>query len=479
MTITSNGIAAAGNSNGNGHRPSPTPAAFPPAAEAGALQTLELPAAEGLEGQPPQFRGGGFGLRRRRTHLKRSTRGWSRAIIWSLIGLTGFGLAYGSVARIETSISANGQLRPVGGSFELFPPFTAPIKRVLVRDGQLVKAGQPLVELDSEDAQRQRLELEALRDLWRQEANQAALQLGLPAMPVQGLEQRLGLHDQLQDTALRRKAADERRLRSAASFREQNSDLQALIRKRAINNNIQLRMEGLLQQGAISRLELYRQEERNVELDGLIHRTEQQLEAARRDIGESDANLKQVGSSNRRLLYGQYVEARRQLLETGSRLAQLQSRLRLGILRAPVAGKVFDLRAKPGELASGHVLARIVPQQALEVELAISNRDIGFLKPGQPVDVRVTSFPFTDYGSLRGTISRIGADALPADSRTNQEVFPAIVRLERVQLERRGQSYALHPGMAVSGLIQLGSRPLLALLNDRFGTFWESTRSIR
>jgi HlyD family secretion protein len=419
------------------------------------------------------------GARRRRTHLQRTTRGWSRAIIWSLIGLTGFGVAYGSVARIETSISAEGRLRPVGGSFELVPPFTAPIRKVLVREGQLVVAGQPLVELDGENAARQWQELAGLRRLWSQEANQAALQLGLPALPLEGSEQRLALQDQLRDTALRRKAANERRLRSLASIGEQSSALETLRQKRTINANIQRRMEGLVRQGAISRLELDRQEERNVELDGLIHRTEQQLEAARRDLGESEANLDQVGSGNRRLLYGQYSEARRQLLETSTRLEQLQSRLRLGVLRAPVEGMVFDLRAKPGELAAGHSLLRIVPQQSLEVELSVSNRDIGFLRPGLPVDVRITSFPFTDYGSLRGTILRVGADALPPDARSNQEVFPAIVRLESSQLERRGKRYALRPGMAVSGLIQLGNRPVLALMNDRIGAFIESLRAIR
>jgi HlyD family secretion protein len=388
-------------------------------------------------------------------------------------------VAYGSVARIETSISASGRLRPVGGSFELIPPFSAPIRRVLVREGQLVEAGQPLVELDGENAARQWQELAGLRRLWRQEANQAALQLGLPAMPMEGAEQRRALQDQLRDTALRRKAADERRLRSVASLREQSSDLKTLRQKRLINASIQARMEGLVRQGAISRLELDRQEERNVELDGLILRTEQQLEAARRDLGESRANLDQVGSGNRRQLYGQYIEARRQLLETSTRLEQLQSRLRLGVLRSPVEGMVFDLRAKPGELAAGHSLLRIVPQRSLEVELSVSNRDIGFLKPGLPVDVRVTSFPFTDYGSLRGTILRVGADALPPDARTSQEVFPAIVRLESNRLERRGKRYALRPGMAVSGLIQLGNRPVLALMNDRIGAFLESLRAVR
>jgi len=416
-------------------------------------------------GSPPQ----------RRTHLPRSTRGWSRAIVWSLSGLSVFGVVVGWLARIDSSVTASGKLRPMGGSFDVSAPIQAPIRRVLVREGQSVRAGQPLVQLEELDAGRQSRDLLALRELWRKDANQAAQQLGLPALAVDGRE----LAAQMRDTDLRRRAADQRRLRSAATVRQQISDLQALERKQAINNGIHHRMEGLVRQGAISRLELDRQEERQVDLEGTIRRTRQEILSAQGGLAESELNLEQVGSLNRRQLYERYDEARRQLLETSTRLEQLRSRLKLGRILAPAAGEVFDLKAKEGELALARPLLRIVPRRALEVELAISNRDIGFLAPGMPVDVRITSLPFTDYGSLRGTLTRIGADALPVDPGTNQQMFPAVVRLDRSALIHQGRPYPLRAGMAVSGLIQLGTRPLLALIYDRIGGFLDSTRSMR
>jgi hypothetical protein len=68
---------------------------------------------------------------------------------------------------------------------------------------------------------------------------------------------------------------------------------------------------------------------------------------------------------------------------------------------------------------------------------------------------------------------------MPADPKNPQDYFPAIVQLDRNQLERRGRLYGLRPGMAVSALIQLGPRPVISLISDRFGGFMESTRSIR
>jgi HlyD family secretion protein len=72
------------------------------------------------------------GYRRRRTTLPSSTRGWSRATVWSLIGLTAFSVVYGFTAKLDSSVSANGELRPSGGVAEIKPPFNSFVERVRV-----------------------------------------------------------------------------------------------------------------------------------------------------------------------------------------------------------------------------------------------------------------------------------------------------------------------------------------------------------
>ena len=75
-------------------------------------------------------------LHRRRVTLSRSARRWSRGIMWSLVGLTGFSVIYGMVARIETSIDANGKLEPKLGVAKVSAPFAAIVGKVLVKDGE-------------------------------------------------------------------------------------------------------------------------------------------------------------------------------------------------------------------------------------------------------------------------------------------------------------------------------------------------------
>lgn len=448
-------------SEGNGPSPVPTLLAPPPAPSP---QT----------GQRPR------GHRQRRTTLPRSTRGWSRAIVWSLIGLTGFGVVYGSLARMDTSINANGKLRPIGGVIDISASIGGRVQRLLVKEGQLVVPGQVLVVLDDRALLQQRLELQAMQQLWQKEARLLGRELGLPGQSLAKPADRREWAVETGETALRETLAEQEKQRSLISLKQQVGDLGTLRQKYRINDSITKRMRALVRQGAMAQLELDRQNERQLELLNTIRRSEQEIQASRRKVTESELNRQQITAANAKQLYPLYDNARQQLFDLSSRLVELNERIRHSQLRSPGRGRVFDLRIKAAETLQAHApLMKLVPERGLEAELAISNRDIGFLSPGMPVEVRVTSFPFTDFGSLKGRLLRVGADVLPADPQNPQDYFPAIVQLERSELERQGRRYGLRPGMAVSALIQLGTRPVISLVSDRFGGFMESTRSIR
>jgi HlyD family secretion protein len=420
------------------------------------------------------------GFRRRRTTLPRSTRGWSRGIVWSLIGLTTFGTIYGLIARIDSSISAVGRLRPVGGVMEVRVPFNALVEEVLVREGGRVVKGQPLLKLREAAVRQQLANVERMRSIWVKEVAITANQLGLPmALPRDDATSQ-ELQDEVNELRLREAAASQERARSEINLRQQISDLESLRRRYALNDNISQRMESLIRQGAMARLELDRQNERQEELAATIRRTEEEVNSAQRRIEEIGFKQQQIPAAERKQLYAQYDNARQQLLEAEGRLMDLRDRLDLGRLRSPGAGQVFDLAVKAGEVATtAQPVMQIVPEKGLEAQLTVFNRDIGFVRTGLPVDVRVDSFPFTDYGALKGTVTRISADVKPPDALHPQPYFPVTIRLSQTKLSRNGKVYPLRPGMSVSSLINIGQRPVLSLIFDRIGSFFESTRGIR
>ncbi|MFM2158481.1 MAG: hypothetical protein RLZZ124_955, partial [Cyanobacteriota bacterium] len=183
------------------------------------------------------------GARQRRTTLPRATRGWSRSIVWSLIGLTVFAALYSLFARIDSSIEASGKLRPVGGLTTVSSPFNTLVERVLVREGQLVTAGQPLVLLRDQAMRLQRSQLLAIQAAWRKEVELLAYQLGLPAAIPRDPAARRQLEVSQLEVRLRTLAALEERARSVINTRQQISDLRGLERKLAINQEITERLQ--------------------------------------------------------------------------------------------------------------------------------------------------------------------------------------------------------------------------------------------
>lgn len=420
------------------------------------------------------------GHRQRRTTLPRATRGWSRSIVWSLIGLTVFTTLYGLLAKIDSSIEASGTLRPVGGVTSVSAPFSALVERVLVREGQLVSAGQTLLVLRDDALLQQRRQLLAIQAAWRKEVESLATQLGLPASLPDDPTARRQLQVAELEVRLRSLAALEEEARSVINTQQQLSDLQGLQSKLEINRQTTERLRDLNTAGAISRLDLDRQRERQIEVEIALRRTQLEVESGRRRERESQYRTRQISVANLKQLFTAFDNARQQLRESETRLVDLNERIRLSTLRAPISGRIFDLSVRRGELSSAARPAlKIVPRVALEASLEIGNRDVGFVSVGMPVEVRVASFPFTDYGFLKGTLTRLSPDAQPVDPSRPQESFQAIVRLNASSLKRGDRVYELRPGMAVTGLLQLGPRPVISLLGDRITGFLDASRTIR
>ena len=120
----------------------------------------------------------------------------------------------------------------------------------------------------------------------------------------------------------------------------------------------------------------------------------------------------------------------------------------------------------------------IVPKGDLRARVFIPNKDIGFVKYGQDVKVRVDAFPFTKYGELIGQVTII-ADALPPNSSYNYYHFPISIELYKSYLELDEMSVPLCNGMSVTANLKLRDKPVISLISDIFVDQTESVKSIR
>ncbi|MCP9858195.1 MULTISPECIES: HlyD family secretion protein [unclassified Cyanobium] len=418
-------------------------------------------------------------LGRRRVTLPRSTRVWSRAIVWSLIFITTGGTIYGLVAQIESSVASPGTLRPIGGVSELAPPLNGLVQQVLVKNGQQVQRGQVLVRLRDDSGPTILNNLKRIQAFWTSEVRVLARQLNIGPLPTEPDALAQLMADEL-ELQLRVEASQRELARTKFQSGQQWIDLQGLRAQLSTNENISARMRSLVSQGAMAQLDLDRQLERQQQIITSMKRTENEWKSSVQRVEEARLKSLQIPAAERRQVFTRFNNARQQLIEVNSKLSDQQQRASFQLLRAPISGKVIDVKAKVGELSSpAEPVLRILPNSPLEAHLDVSNRDVGFLRKGMKVDIRIDSFPSTEYGSITGFITSISDDALPPDEKNPTEHFSVSVKLNKQQLSRRGVNYSLRPGMSITGLINLNSRPALSLITDRFNRFFESSRTIR
>jgi hemolysin D len=463
---------------------------------------------------------------------------WSRGIVWSIIGVTSLALIWAAVARLEEAVPAQGELQAQGATQEIKVPSNGVVKTVYVEDGDTVKQGQKLLSLDSSAAAAQNDSLKNIQGNLRQEnALYSALmndQVSTPSAAILKLnpglaslarsrvalanENRLfraelnnkgGSLNVSQQERLQSSQAELTSRRQAAQlevsqFQEQlgqaKSQLAGAIDVLKINQGIMKDIEPLQESGALSRVQYLNQvqevRKQQVEVDRLtqeiarlnfaISQARQKLTntvaTSRKDLltqmADNDKKIAEIDSQFSKAL----VENQKKLDETASQLSQAQQVLRYQDVKSPIDGVVFDLKAAPGYVANPNTnesLLKVVPIRNLVAKVYIRNQDIGFVREGMKADVRIDSFPFSEFGDVKGKLTFLGDDALPPTEERKYVSFPAKVTLDRQFMKIQGKEVKLQSGMSVSVNIKTRDRSVLSIFTDLFSRQVEPLKNVR
>ena len=353
-------------------------------------------------------------------------RHWMQAITWGLIGTTAFGVAWLCIAKTEEIVVATGKLDPLGAVKEIQMPVGGIADKILVKDGDQVKAGQVLMRLDTETSTQQ-------------------------------------LKSNLQNIALKEEQL-KLKISELKRFQEQNDEQVRMLESNLkLENEILNRFKTLADQGASSDLQFLQQQNKVEEVRG---------------------NLSQVKVER----FRQTAILQQGVQQLKSELSQLQAQrteaevtLKYQALRSPVDGVVFDLQPRSSGYAaqSTETVMKIVPFDKLQANVEVPSRDIGFVRVGMPADISIDSFPSTDFGVLQGTVESVGSDALPPDQQKQRDEYryPTTIALSSQQLKiKSGQQLPLQVGMSLTANIKLRKVTYLQLL---MGSFQDKADSLR
>ncbi|MBD1852109.1 HlyD family type I secretion periplasmic adaptor subunit [Leptolyngbya sp. FACHB-711] len=471
--------------------------------------------------------------------LLQQTSLWSRCILWGIMGVAGFVIVWAAVAQIEEAVPAAGQLQPEQSVQPIQAPVGGVVQEILVKDGQSVNKGDLLIRFDPTAAAAQEKSLEQVKASLTRQNQFYRSQLAGSVAPSLATAQQLNLSPEVLSLTENRSAllaenqlyraqfggsgaglSPEQQIRLQASQQESSTraaaaqfevaqlqqqltqteqQLASTRQSLAIDEKIYSDLAPLLVDGGIARIQVVKQEQQVIQSRSEANRLAQEAARLRFSIAQAQQKLQNTVATTNTDLLSKIAENDKRIAdidsqinkaildnenrisEIDSQLSQAKQTLRYQELRAPIDGVVFDLQAKGSGFVANSTepILKIVPSNALVAEVFITNQDIGFVAEGLPVDVRVDSFPFSEFGDIKGKIINIGSDALPPDQNHQFYRFPAKIQLDQQYLAVNGNKIPLQSGMSISANIITRKRSVMSIFTDSFSRKVDSVRTVR
>jgi len=409
-------------------------------------------------------------------------------ILWSIFG------------KLDIVASAEGRLVPQTYVKIVQPADGGIVQEILVREGEHVVAGQVLMRMDTKDAKADESTLQT--------------QLALRSLQLRRIDAELG------NVALKKSASDPEDLYSqvAAQYREHrlgymnalgeaqeahtkakrdyDSGSEVLAKLREVTPILKKQADAYADMGKdgyVPQLQVSDKQREYLEKSRDLRAQESTLASLQAAVAASGKQVEQVSSKYRSDLHNERIDAEGQYRKLQQDWIKQEHKTGLLELRAPQAGIAKDLATHTvGTVVSpGTVLLLLVPDhEPLIAEVMVKNEDVGFTYPQQKVKLKLSAYPFQQYGMLDGQVMTIGADASDGGSQAQPgkdsssknnppatQIYKALISLDTQQLSAHGKEFKLVPGMQVVAEINEGQRSVMQyLLSPLQKTVQESGR---
>lgn len=462
---------------------------------------------------------------------------WSRLFVWLLVSSTASAIFWAALAKIDQTVVATGKLEPNGAVKEIKAPTGGVVREIHVKDGEAVKKDKLLITFDPTAPEADLNSLRKVRSSLIQE-NQfydLATEGKKPLVGSSDLTSLLKLRADLlsenryyqalingpnpkttttefntnQSKLLAASRAEVRSKVTAARLQIQElekqrsqaqEELATAKQVLTVNQGILKRITPLATgEGAISQIQYERQKQDVFTKQGDVRRLTDEvkrlaiaIDHAREDLQNTVAGsqkdiLSRVAENQKKIseidtqLSRTRLDNKKKIAEIDAQISKAVQSLQYQQIKAPVNGIVFDLQPRSPGFVVGETQAimKIVPNDNLVASVYLTNKDIGFVREGMTVDVRVDSFPSTEFGSIKGKLISLGSDALAPTQERQFYAFPAKIELERQTLAVNGKPISLQSGMSVNTSIIVRKRPILSIMTDLFDKQVKGIESMR
>jgi len=355
--------------------------------------------------------------------------------IYLMLAALAVALGWAALAQVDIVAKAQARVVPEGREQVIASLEGGILREMLVREGQAVAKGQPLALLDPTRVEAQQAEGQTRR---------AALQAAVIRLTAEVAGKAPEFPSELPTDVVQAETdsydARQRALQEAVAAQQRSIAL--------LNRELGV-AESMSSKGLMSEVEVMRLKRQANEL---------QLQVAER------------GNRFRQDAQAELVKVRNELALLDEQMVVRDDAMRRSTLVSPVKGivKVIRHHTPGGVVAPGATVMEVVPVgSSVLIEARVRPADIGFVRVGQPVDIKLSAYEYTIFGSMKGRVEVLSPDALGDPERAAQAeatYYRALVRADVPGLEHKGQMLPVMPGMAGSAEIRTGQRSVLAFL---------------
>lgn len=391
----------------------------------------------------------------------------TRWITRILIGIMAFVLLWSIFGHMDIIVNASGKIIPSERTKSIAAVETARVDKLYVEEGQVVNVGDLLIELDTRMSDRERDKAIGDRDTARlQIARSRALLASIDANKLQPMGSTEGIAtERVQDA--------ERHLQSQwddyqSKRRRLDGEVARYSKELPLANQRAKDYKALAKDHDVSVHAWLEKEQDKAEVEGKLADAANQRSSL---ISESRKNAQDQLNEGLKLAASSDQDAERAIAHSD-----------LLRLTAPVDGTVQQLTVHTvgGVVQAAQPIMVIVPRQdQVEIEAFIENKDIGFIHEGQEAEVKVETFDYTKYGTIKGKVSHVSRDAIDPngtaamDTLQNKDkqkkdqdkpkgaVYSVKVLLDQNRMNIDGREVPLTPGMSASIEVKTGSRRII------------------
>ncbi|WP_042341970.1 HlyD family efflux transporter periplasmic adaptor subunit [Calothrix sp. PCC 7507] len=448
---------------------------------------------------------------------------WTRSMLYLLVSFAFIILPWSMLTKVDETGSARGRIEPKGATQKLDSAVSGGVIAVNVQEGSTVKAGQVLVEMESDvlrtDLQQTQTKLEGLvnrRGQLELLKNQLMLAINIQAQQNQSqeLEKIAQVNQVQQDLDAKQSSYNLQKLEKLALVEQAKQAINSsaidhkLAKSRLSRDFTEVkRYRQLWQVGAIPQIKIVELEKTAEESQRLQEqaksaikqahlrfqeessRYQAVLSQAQADIRQAKLRLQEQQSSYQSVvqagrlavlkseeqfkdLQTQITALQSEIAQTGSQITSLKIQLHQRVVRSPIDGTIFELPIKkPGSVVQlGQTIAQIAPKSsALILKAQIPSQQSGFLQLGRRVKIKFDAYPFQEYGVISGRITWISPDSkIQASNQTTLETFELEISLDQAYMQAGNNRIPLTPGQTATAEIIIRQRRVIDFILDPF-----------